>query len=415
MRQGLRRAARILMAAGALGLARPAVARGPAVEAPAAAEEAALPAGQAYREEVRVRLAWLADPVTFPHALTARVRGDSLEVGGTVPDSAAQEAALKLARQHTPLPVVDAVQVRPAKAEKRVALPAEAVQRTAAGALSVAVGSRGRDVTVQARPDGQVTVRGSVASLEEKLRVSERLRQVAGCTSVVNCLSVAPPAPESPLPMRGPAGSMEEKLFVSQQLREAAGRPAPRQPAEEKATAPPNAATARVVSVTSAPAAPAANSSPLSHLAPSASAPEADLHLPAGGRTTALAPKAVPPEVVEEVPEAPAPAERKPAAAPPVAVSAAKPASYVVTAPQPAAPAYAASRPAVVPARLRQRVLAACGDQALAVQVLAAPDQPVRVRVRVASYAAQVQLTPRIMQLPEMKAPNVHLEIQVAP
>jgi hypothetical protein len=69
----------------------------------------------------------------------------------------------------------------------------------------------------------------------------------------------------------------------------------------------------------------------------------------------------------------------------------------------------------VVPAKLRQRVLAACGDQALAVQVLTAPDQSVRVRVRVTSYAAQVQVAPRILQLPEMRAPNVHLEIQVAP
>jgi hypothetical protein len=112
MRKGLGRAARILLAAGAVALARPAAARGPQAEAPAAAEGAALPAEQARLEELRVSLAWLTDAATFPHALTARVRGDSLEAAGAVPDAAVKEVALKLARQHTALPVVDALEVR---------------------------------------------------------------------------------------------------------------------------------------------------------------------------------------------------------------------------------------------------------------------------------------------------------------
>jgi hypothetical protein len=384
MRKGLGRAARILTAAGALALARPAVAQRPAAESPAAEEGTTLPAEQARREELRVSLAWLTDPATFPLALTARVRGDSLEAAGAVPDLAVKAAALKLARQHTSLPVVDALEVRPGKEVKRLAVPAEAVQRAAAGLLSMAVGARGREMTVQARGDGQVTVRGTVGSLEEKLYVSQRLRQVAGCTSVVNRLTVAAPAAEGPPAVPGPAGSLEEKRFVSDQLRQAGGRAAPRPPAEETAVEPPPAVA--VASVTPAPA------GPLSRLAPSLSAQDADLHLPARGQRPA-----------EPAPE-------------PVSPGTAKPASDVVTAAQAAPPpAYATSPPPAVPARLRQRVLAACGDQALAVQVLTAPDQSVRVRVRVASYAAQAQLGPRILQLPEMKAPNVHLEIQVAP
>jgi hypothetical protein len=405
------------MAAGALALVRPAVAEGPqAPQAPATAEEATVPAEQARLEEVRVSLAWLTDPATFPYELTACVRGGSLEAGGTVPDAAVKEMALKLARQHTSLPVVDALEVRPVKAAQRMTLPAAAVQRSAAGLLSVAVGARGRDLTAQARPDGQVTVRGSVVSLEDKLYVSRRLRQVAGCTSVVNRLTVAGPAAERPTTARGPAGSLEEKLYVSQQLRQAGGRAAPQQPAGEAA---PPAAAVRVVSVTPAPAAPASEPGSLSRLAPSLSASEADLHLPVKGQPTAAgnkmaapAPKAAP--VVARGPEAPAPGPvpHQPATPPGIA----KPAPSLATTRQPApAPAYATSPTAVVPARLRQRVLAACGDQALAVQVLTTPDQSVRVRVRVSSYAAQVQLAPRIMQLPEMRAPNVHLEIQVAP
>jgi hypothetical protein len=79
------------------------------------------------------------------------------------------------------------------------------------------------------------------------------------------------------------------------------------------------------------------------------------------------------------------------------------------------APAYATSPPVAVPAKLRQRVLAASGGRAIAVQVLTAPDQTIRVRVRVASLDDEAQLSSRILQLPEMREPNVRLEFQVAP
>jgi hypothetical protein len=312
-----------------------------------------------------------------------------------------------------------------------VALPAHAVQREAASVLGVAVGPRGRGMTVQARPDGQVTVRGAVGSLEEKLFVSQRLRQVSGCTSVVNCLTVSKvadaPAP-APAAVRGPAGSLQEKLFVSQQLRQAGGRALP-PAAGEKATVPaaaPGPATVRVVSVEPAPAPTGTGPWPLSRLAPSLSAPEADLHLPGRGPKAAAAekitvagpPKTAHPEAVIEAVEAPVPAPVAQKPAPPAPAGPAKRASFVDTAPPPSSspvPAYATPPLAVVPAKLRQRVLAAAGDKAIAVQVLSAPDQSIRVRVRVASYDAQAQLTSRILQLPEMKAPNVRLEFQVAP
>ena len=43
---------------------------------------------------------------------------------------------------------------------------------------------------VKATTAGQVTVSGSILSYEEKLAVSERLRRLLGCTSVVNQLEV---------------------------------------------------------------------------------------------------------------------------------------------------------------------------------------------------------------------------------
>jgi hypothetical protein len=118
--------------------------------------------------------------------------------------------------------------------------------------------------------------------------------------------------------------------------------------------------------------------------------------------------------------EAPAarPMPPKPVAPPLAEAAPAARGSYVATAPRPSpAPpsAQEVSAVAVVPAKLRQRVRAAAGGRALDVQVMTAPDQSVHVRVRVASYDAQAQLASRILQLPELRAPNVHLEFEVAP
>src|SRR5262245_52455460 len=46
--------------------------------------------------EVLVELAWLADPVTFPYYLEARVDGQALEVRGYVPSKAIRDKAINL-------------------------------------------------------------------------------------------------------------------------------------------------------------------------------------------------------------------------------------------------------------------------------------------------------------------------------
>ncbi len=51
--------------------------------------------------EARVELAWLADPITFPYFLEARVEGATLTVRGFVPDQTVRMQAQRVA-QATP-------------------------------------------------------------------------------------------------------------------------------------------------------------------------------------------------------------------------------------------------------------------------------------------------------------------------
>src|SRR5947209_7383224 len=53
--------------------------------------------------EIQVELAWMADPVTFPYFLEARVKGTNLELRGYVPSKAARTQAVNLAKLNCPL------------------------------------------------------------------------------------------------------------------------------------------------------------------------------------------------------------------------------------------------------------------------------------------------------------------------
>src|ERR1700730_11690450 len=53
--------------------------------------------------EMLIELAWLADPVTFPYYLEARVEGSALQVRGFVPGTSVRDQALKVAPLPSPL------------------------------------------------------------------------------------------------------------------------------------------------------------------------------------------------------------------------------------------------------------------------------------------------------------------------
>jgi hypothetical protein len=150
-----------------------------------------LSSGHSRLEEMKVELAWLADPATFSLSLGARAVGANLEVRGYVPNEAVKERALELARQHSFLPVTDALKLHPSLALHSGGVPSEEVRKEAAALLAEAFGERGRSLTCEAKAGGQVLVSGHALSVEDKLEVSRRLKQVHGCLAVINRVNVA--------------------------------------------------------------------------------------------------------------------------------------------------------------------------------------------------------------------------------
>src|SRR5439155_9673833 len=88
------------------------------------------------------------------------------------------------------LSVVDGIKINGALVRPLGASGDTPLEQSASGHLNKYMGEQAQGITVTARTNGQVTVAGTVGSYEEKLAVSQSLRAVAGCTSVVNQLRV---------------------------------------------------------------------------------------------------------------------------------------------------------------------------------------------------------------------------------
>src|SRR5262245_54596517 len=128
--------------------------------------------------EIRVELAWLDDPQTFPCQLAAHVTPEGLEVRGFVPSIPIHDRALRLARQYCPLPVIDQLHIHGSVAEHRTPTKAEHLQHAIAGALKAAFAQQVAMMHVTCNDQGQVTLTGSVGSAEDKLAVSQQLRRI---------------------------------------------------------------------------------------------------------------------------------------------------------------------------------------------------------------------------------------------
>src|SRR5690349_801087 len=77
----------------------------PPVQTPSRQQETSRSANRPL--EIEIEQAWLGDPVTFPCQLGAHVSDSGVEVRGFVPNKAARDRAMQLARLNCPLPVVD--------------------------------------------------------------------------------------------------------------------------------------------------------------------------------------------------------------------------------------------------------------------------------------------------------------------
>jgi osmotically-inducible protein OsmY len=190
------------VAAGVLGMVSPALAQAP--KAPPAGNNGptgpmitgnitefnTIPEGEARLEEMKVELALLAEAATFSCQLQAKANGPSLVVRGPVPNQTLRDLALKVAREHTVLPVTDGITLQSNLALRSGGKEAEAVQKQAIDVLTKHFPQHAPTFRVTAKVTGEVTVSGVVPTFEDRLAVSRKLRLVDGCTSVVNHLQV---------------------------------------------------------------------------------------------------------------------------------------------------------------------------------------------------------------------------------
>jgi hypothetical protein len=329
--------------------------------------------------EMRVEIAWLADPVTFPFALTAHVFGSNLEIHGTVPNEVVRSHVLEIAREHGGLAVVaDALRVQPdlhlpptgAETSQRLAMAASA-------ALKQALPTYASGFEVYARAGGMVALKGPIPSYEEKLLASQRLRTLHGCLAVDNQLEVL-------------AVHLDGKTFVA--VSADGTQLAQYDPKAPHKTVPATTVMAQAkpapVPMTSAPASTqnvAAMTAPMATVAKVSSAPAS---------TSSISRVAY---VSSEVP-----------------VSKPAPAMFSST-PMPPAPLTIAAPPVSPETMLQQHIQMMCGSAVRDVEILATAHTSYLVRMKVHDVQTGERLGHRILEMPELQPYQVNLEVHIVP
>lgn len=146
--------------------------------------------------EMKIELAWLADPMTSACRLEARTVAGMVEVHGQVTNEAALKQALRLAYDESGVQVVSKAQLNPNLRPPDNSKPQEALHREAFAALRQAFPEQASAISVQTLADGRIVLRGTVPTYEIKLAISRHLRQATPCSCVVNQLQVLAEAHE---------------------------------------------------------------------------------------------------------------------------------------------------------------------------------------------------------------------------
>jgi len=466
---------RALLAAGSLGLVLPAAAQAPVSDTRADAGKTTAPAAAAPRalmQEIQCELAWLGDPATFHCPLKAQVRDNAMTVSGMVPSEAARKKAMELARQCTALPLNDCMKVNP---DMKMSTSSASVEHMLGGVIQVlhdTVGNRTDAIEISSSGDGHVCLQGTIASHEEKLAVSQRMRQVAGCNCVENKLEVVMSAPTPAKPstfathrgsvatktVTGPSDFAADRPIKKAPVQQARVEPKPLPKAEVKAEVktekkpemirmvsnleqplPMPVSTSRPApsspyAVKSPPAMPAV-ASPYSPMRPTTvandwsavmtvaplpssvkrSASSVPAPMPVGKPMASRMEKVVPPTM----PASWLPVEKsstsKPSAGRPIPEKPYVTAGWVVLDEEPKV-----SKP-VVPvvattgmnkSSLRERIMAMCPGKVMDVEVVPGADNTMEVKIKVTG-SVQEEVSTKVLQLPEIASPSVKLSFEI--
>jgi hypothetical protein len=144
----------------------------------------------AHMIEMKVELAWLADPVTSYCPLEAWTVGSTLEVHGQVPSEADQAHALQLAREGSGMRVVSKLVLNPRLRAPANRKPQDVLHREAFNALQQRFPQQATAITVSTLADSQIVLKGTVPTYEDKLAISRHLRQATACSCISNQLQV---------------------------------------------------------------------------------------------------------------------------------------------------------------------------------------------------------------------------------
>jgi hypothetical protein len=311
--------------------------------------------GDPHVPEMQVELAWLADPVTFPYHLGARVEGGVLHVRGFVQTKAARERAVQIARSHCSLEVRDDLRIHPNMVAGGMALTTAPTQAEVAACLAEALPQLDTPPQVQCRPDGQIILSGFVGRLEDKVAVSQRLRRLPGCTAVLNQLELGATSPDTA--RISPEGGSED----SQKL--------PEGPSSASATATPAAHWQAATDATPPPVV-------VSPIVSGALVPD--------GKNTSSAAKVTEP------------------ATPPGAEVRVSPPKTRGLVPNTA-----------LLQRLTARVEVVCGGSASEVKLIPQTARDLRVQLKVRNDADGARLAEKVLQIPELASYHVDLDVRV--
>jgi hypothetical protein len=416
------------VAAGVLGMVSPALAQAP--KAPPATNNGpastvitgnitefnALSEGEARLEEMKVELAWLADPSSFSCQLQSKVDGPSLVVRGAVPNQTLRDLALKVAREHTILPVADGMTLQSNLVLRSGGKEAEAVQKQALDVLTQHFPKHAPTFRVTAKVTGEVTVSGTVPTFEDRVAVSRKLRLVDGCTCVVNHLQVPSVlrngVPHFTVTADGrvvvPASKVVDATLTL------AARTA------GNTSAKPTAGVIKQVSYTSQ-----TDSIPVAPRGPATSP-----HSPSSGtgQPPATTARTAPEPVPASAPLPLAPVPKSDAGKTPVPD---KDGAYVTTgvilvsaeespAPRPVAPPPAPGTPAasksdVSATHLKKRIEAVCGKAVHAVEVVPQGAGGVLVRLKVRTAEEAKRASEKVLEMPEVLALQAQVQTTVEP
>src|SRR5262249_52162008 len=120
--------------------------------------------------EVQIRLAWLADPVTFPLNLRLNRTATGLRVTGFVPNPAVRRRVLEIAERQAGQRIDDGMKVMPGMALRMAgAGTASDLEEQARALLARVTPRQAAMVKISARVNGQVALSGSLPSLQDQL------------------------------------------------------------------------------------------------------------------------------------------------------------------------------------------------------------------------------------------------------